>query len=131
MSEAVCRIVCPGDDHPDAQVRAIRARGNFPLLIGERLLAEIGRDDLAESWATTLKLPAAKAARLARLAKSRLAELLDEHLDSDDIVEVVSGAAVILLTAMREAGEADPARLAPDVLIDAGPSSPALAEEND
>jgi hypothetical protein len=111
MSQSPCRIVSPGDEHPDAQVRAIRARGNLPLLIADRLLAEIERDDLAESWATTIELPAVKAARLSRLATARLEELLNDNLDSEDIAEVVRGAAVVFLTAMRRAGACDPAGL--------------------
>jgi predicted amino acid dehydrogenase len=110
MSQSPCRIACPGDEHQDAEVRAIRARGNLPLLIGDRLLAEIERGDLSESWASAREMPAAKAARLASVAAARLEELLNDNLDSDDLAEVVSGAAVVFLTAMRKAGECDPAR---------------------
>jgi hypothetical protein len=126
MSQSACRIVCPGDEQQVAEIRAIRARGNLPLLIGERLLAEIDRNDLAESWATTVELPAAKAARLSRMAAARLEELLNDNLDSEDIAEVVSGAAVVFLTAMRETGARDPTRLAGcAVVVDAKTSSPA------
>lgn len=116
MSEVHCCITCPGEDHPDAEVRAIRERGNLPLLIGERLLAEIPREDLAISWNATLELPAAKAARLSRLAAARLEELFNDNLDSDDLAEVVSGAAVFFLTAMRRMGASDPAN-APAISI--------------
>jgi hypothetical protein len=117
MFQSPCRVACPGDEHPDEQVRAIRARGNLPLLIGNRLLAEIERDDLSESWATTLALPAARAARLSRLAGERLTELLDDNLASADLAEVVSGAAVLFLTAMRKAGASDPAQHSPCTVV--------------
>jgi hypothetical protein len=109
MPVSSCRVSCPGADSSDARVRAIRARGNLPLMIGERVLAEIARDDLDESWETARDLPAAKAARLARQAGERLRELLADSLASADLADMVSSAAVLYLTALRKIGAGDPA----------------------
>lgn len=110
-------LTCPAKDSPDREVRAIRARGNLPLMIDDRLLAEIARGDLAESWETAVHLPAADLADMSRLAGARLATVLDDNIGSADLTDVVSDAAVLFLLAMRRAGVQSPDEIEPCTLL--------------
>lgn len=110
-------LTCPAKDSPDHEVRAIRARGNLPLMIDDRLLAEIAKGDLAESWETAVHLPATTLADMSRLAGSRLANVLDDNIDSADLTDVVSDAAVLFLLAMRRAGVKSPDDIGPCTLL--------------
>jgi hypothetical protein len=110
-------LTCPAKDSPDHEVRAIRARGNLPLMIDDRLLAEIAKGDLAESWETAVHLPANTLADMSRLAGSRLANVLDDNISSADLTDVVSDAAVLFLLAMRRAGVKSPDDIGPCTLL--------------
>jgi hypothetical protein len=110
-------LTCPGSDSPDRQVKAIRARGNLPLLIDDRVLAEITRGDLAESWETAVHLPARALADMSRLAGVRLAALLEENIGAADLTDMVSDAAVLFLLAMRRCGVRSPDEIGPCTLL--------------
>lgn len=110
-------LTCPAKDSPDHEVRAIRARGNLPLMIDDRLLAEIAQGDLAEGWETAVHLPASVLADMSRLAGTRLASVLDDHIDSADLTDLVSDAAVLFLLAMRRAGVRSPDEIGPCTLL--------------
>ncbi|MFZ5677410.1 MAG: hypothetical protein ACOZAM_30985 [Pseudomonadota bacterium] len=110
-------LTCPAKDSPDHEVRAIRARGNLPLMIDDRLLAEIAKGDLAESWETAVHLPATALADMSRLAGTRLAHVLDDNISSADLTDVVSDAAVLFLLAMRRAGVKSPDDIGPCTLL--------------
>ncbi|WP_119390303.1 hypothetical protein [Taklimakanibacter lacteus] len=110
-------LTCPAKDSPDREVRAIRARGNLPLMIDDRLLAEIAQGDLAESWETAVHLPAAALADMSRLAGARLASVLEDNIGSADLTDVVSDAAVLFLLAMRRAGVRTPDEIVPCTLL--------------
>ena len=110
-------LTCPGNDSPDREVRAIRARGILPLMIDDRLLAEIVRGDLTESWETAVHLPAQALADMSKLAGGRLASMLEDNIGSADLTDVVSDAAVLFLLAMRRAGARTPDDIAPCTLL--------------
>jgi len=110
-------LTCPAKDSPDREVKAIRARGNLPLMIDDRLLAEIARGDLAESWETAVHLPAAALADMSRLAGERLALVLEDNIGSADLTDVVTDAAVLFLLAMRRAGVKTPDEIGPCTLL--------------
>lgn len=110
-------LTCPAKDSPDREVRAIRARGNLPLMIDDRLLAEIAQGDLAESWETAVHLPAAALADMSKLAGERLASVLEDNIGSADLTDVVSDAAVLFLLAMRRAGVRTPDEIGPCTLL--------------
>ena len=110
-------MTCPAKDSPDREVKAIRARGNLPLMIDDRLLAEIARGDLAESWETAVHLPAAALADMSRLAGERLALVLEDNIGSADLTDVVTDAAVLFLLAMRRAGVKTPDEIGPCTLL--------------
>jgi hypothetical protein len=110
-------LTCPNRDSPDHEVRAIRARGNLPLMIDDRLLAEIAHGDLAESWETAVHLPAQALADMSRLAGARLTVVLEDNIGSADLTDVVSDAAVLFLLAMRRAGVKSPDDIGPCTLL--------------
>jgi hypothetical protein len=118
MSEAPAfTLTCPAQDSPDVAVRAIRARGNLPLMIDDRLLAEIARGDLVESWETAVHLPASALADMSKLAGERLTLVLEDNIGSADLADLVSDAAVLFLLAMRRAGIKTPDEIGPCTLL--------------
>jgi hypothetical protein len=110
-------LTCPAKDSPDLKVRAIRARGNLPLMIDDRLLAEIVQDDLVESWQTAVDLSAAALADMSRLACTRLASVLEDNIDAADLTDVVSDAAVLFLLALRRSGVRTPDEIGPCTVL--------------
>lgn len=119
-SEAFCQniehdftLTCPGPDADDTRIKDIVARGNLALLIGEDVIAEISQPDLAESWQTALSLSAKQLSEMTKLAGSRLAETIEAGLDSEDLTEIVSDAAVLFLLALRRHGVTSAERIPP------------------
>jgi hypothetical protein len=108
---AVFTLTCPGNDSADARVHEIQLRGNLPLMIGSDVLAEISHADLLESWETAVSLPLKDLNAMATLAGQRLSEMLEENLDSEDLTELVSDAAVLFLLAMRRFGISEANRI--------------------
>jgi hypothetical protein len=85
--------------------------GKLPLMIGDNLMAEITDADLAESWRAALSLNACELITMTEVAGSRLAALLEEGINADDLSEAVTDAAVLFLLAMRRHGISDPKRI--------------------
>ena len=119
-SEAFCQnmdhdftLTCPGPDAADARVQDIMERGNLALLIGEDVIAEISQPDLAESWETALALSPKQLNEMTRLAGSRLADMMEAGLDTEDLTEIVSDAAVLFLLALRRHGLTSAERIPP------------------
>ena len=108
---AVFTLTCPGNDCADARVHEILLRGNLPLLIGSDVLAEISHADLLESWETAVSLPLKDLNAMTTLAGKRLSDMLEENLDSEDLTELVSDAAVLFLLAMRRFGVSEANRI--------------------
>lgn len=119
-SEAFCQnldhdftLTLPGPATADERVRNIIDRGNLPLLIGESLIAEISHAELQESWQTALQLSPRQLAEMTKLAGSRLADMMEAGIDSEDLTEIVSDAAVLFLLAMRRHGVTSANRIPP------------------
>ena len=108
---AVFTLTCPGNDSADERVHDIQLRGNLPLMIGSDVLAEISHADLLESWETAISLPLKDLNAMTTLAGKRLSEMLEENLDSGDLTEIVSDAAVLFLLAMRRFGVSEANRI--------------------
>jgi hypothetical protein len=106
-------LTLPGADSPDERVHAIQRRGNLPLMIAGCVLAEITHEDLIESWQTAMTLSMSDLNSMAELAGRRLAELLDENLESGDLTDLVTDAAVLFLLALRRHGVDDASRIPP------------------
>lgn len=97
-------LTCPAVASRDVRVAQIRARGNLPLLVDGKVLAEIGRADLEESWQTAVALKPTELAAMTRKAGDRLAQTLKHDVDSVDLTEIVTDAAVLFLLTMRRYG---------------------------
>lgn len=108
---AVFTLTCPGNDCTDERVHDIQLRGNLPLMIGSDVLAEISHADLLESWETAVSLPLKDLNAMTTLAGKRLSDMLEENLDSGDLTELVSDAAVLFLLAMRRFGVSEANRI--------------------
>ncbi len=104
-------LTCPGEDSTDERVQEIQLRGNLPLLIGKDVLAEISYADLTESWETAVALPLKDLNAMTTLAGRRLSDMLEDNLDSEDLTDLVSDAAVLFLLAMRRFGVSEAKRI--------------------
>lgn len=90
---------------------AAPSSGNLSFMIGNDVVAEIDHADLLESWRAAVRLSAAEAARMTEAAGHHLAEILDGGLETADLAEAVTDAAVVFLLAMRRYGISDPKRI--------------------
>ncbi len=99
-------LTCAGYRKP-----AKTGAGNLPLMIGNSVLAEIAHADLVESWEAALSLSASELVSMTEAAGRRLAEIMEEGIDTDHLCEAVTDAAVLFLLAMRRHGISDPKRI--------------------
>ena len=102
------KVSCPDRLFDDPAVLDIRKRGNLPLLVGDEVLAELTRNDLVESWETTLSLSVKDLSKMCKLAGRRLARAFEENLEGANLTEVVTDAAVLFLLGMRKYGVRSP-----------------------
>jgi hypothetical protein len=101
-------VSCPDRLSDDPAVVDILSRGNLPLLVGDQVLAELTQHDLVESWETALSLSPKDLAQMSRLAGRRLARAFEENIESADLTEVVTDAAVLFLLGIRKHGVRTP-----------------------
>ncbi|HEY7748343.1 MAG TPA: hypothetical protein VH933_06680 [Aestuariivirgaceae bacterium] len=97
-------VTCPDRLSDEPTIIDIRRRGNLPLLVGDQVLAELTRDDLVESWETSSTLSMKDLASMCRTAGERLAKALEDTIESADLSEVVTDAAVLFLLAIKRYG---------------------------
>ena len=100
-------LVCPGY----RKTGEVRSGGNLTFAIGTQVVAEINSSDLAESWEAAEGLTAGDVAKMTEIAADHLSDLLESGLDSADLTEVVTDAAVVFLLALRRSGVSDPKRI--------------------
>lgn len=105
-------LSCPGYRRHRVEALALGG-GNLVFSIGHAVVAEIGHDDLIESWQAAAALTASEAIRMSEVAAENLGELLEGGLESADLAEAVTDAAVVFLLAMVRHGVADPRRIPP------------------
>jgi hypothetical protein len=117
MPKTSLTITLPDRDNPDADIAGIHARGNLPLLVGDRLIAEIDRMDLLESWQTAAELTPEEISRMNKAAGSRLAQVVEENLESANITDVVTDAAVLFLLTLRSRGVRTPDEIRPCTVL--------------
>lgn len=106
---------CPAGGN--SAVSAIRQRGNLPLVIGGRMLAELDAGDINDNWAQAAQLSAVQISCMAEEAGRRLAQILEDSIDATDLTEVVSDAAVLFLLTLRRHGIASPAAVKPCTVV--------------
>jgi hypothetical protein len=117
MPNSSLTITLPDRDIVDSEIADIRARGNLPLLVGERLIAEIDHMDLLESWQTAADLTEDELIRMNKAAGSRLAQLVDDNLESANLTDVVTDAAVLFLLTLRSKGVRTPDEIKPCTVV--------------
>jgi hypothetical protein len=105
--EAV-NVSCPGRDCADSAVQQIRERGNLPLVIGDRVLAELSQADLVESWAAAVELTPGELSRMCQIAGERLLDSDEDESSEQGLSELVTDAAVLFLLSVRRMGVATP-----------------------
>ncbi len=106
--EEAVNVSCPGRDCPDHAVKQIRERGNLPLVIGDRVLAELSQADLVESWAAAVDLSPGELARMCQIAGERLLEADEDESSEEGLSELVTDAAVLFLLSVRRMGVQTP-----------------------
>ena len=85
--------------------------GNLPLMIGNNVLAEIAHENLLESWDAAVSLSACELITMTEVAGRRLAQIMEDGIDTGHLSEAVTDAAVLFLLAMRRHGISDPKRI--------------------
>jgi hypothetical protein len=108
-------LACPtgGGD----AVSAIRARGNLPLVIDGRVLAELDADDVNDNWAQAGRLSAIEAIGMSEVAGRRLSQVLEDNINSSDLPDMVADAAVLFLLTLRRHGIASPQAAQPCTVV--------------
>lgn len=101
-------VSCPPRNCADSAVQQIRERGNLPLVIGDRVLAELSQADLVESWSAAVDLTPGELSRMCRIAGARLLEAYDDDASRQGLSELVTDAAVLFLLSVRRFGVATP-----------------------
>jgi hypothetical protein len=101
-------VTCPDRHSEEPAIVDIRLRGNLPLLVGDQVLAELTRNDLAESWETACALSSRELAAMCRLAGKRLAKAMEDTIEAADLSEVVTDAAVLFLLGIKRHGVRTP-----------------------
>ena len=110
-SAPIFTLICPGYKRLESSFRRGQKTGNLVFSIGRDVIAEIAHADLLESWEAASELTAAEAKRMTEVAANHLSEILDSGLESGDLTEAVTDAAVVFLLAMRRQGISDPKRI--------------------
>jgi hypothetical protein len=107
-AEAV-EVSCPARNCPDSAVQQIRSRGNLPLWIGGKVLAELSQNDLVESWSAAVELTPGELSRMCQIAGERLLRAFDEAPEpAPGLSEMVTDAAVLFLLGVRSHGVSTP-----------------------
>ena len=101
-------VTCPDRLSDEPAILDIRLRGNLPLLVGDHVLAELTRSDLNESWETTCALSMKELSAMCRLAGKRLAKALEDNIETADLSEIVTDAAVLFLLGIKWHGVKTP-----------------------
>ncbi len=90
---------------------SMRNEGSLAFTIESRVMAEIGHNDLLESWAAAAELSLAETVKLTEVAASHLSGILECGLSSSDLTEAITDAAVVFLLALKQHGISDPKRI--------------------
>jgi hypothetical protein len=105
---------CPG-------YRSARQGGSLTFTIGEEVRAEISHADLLESWQEAASLSPDEIGKMSAAAAGQLARILESGLETADLTEAVTDAAVVLLLALKHQGIASPKRIPPCTVMWHGP----------
>ena len=97
------KVACPALASANSPITQIRERGNLALVLQEKMVIELRRSDLLESWQETCALGRAKLDDLVQQAACRISTALDED-DELDVPSLASDTAAFFLMALRQQG---------------------------
>ena len=116
LPDTAPRAVCPASNNmirftrnpaDDAAVQEILTRGNFPLLVGETILAEVATAELTDGLQATASLSAAELARLSADLADNISQALTAHCDGCDVAEIAADAAALFVVCLRRSNMVD------------------------
>ena len=97
------KLSCPLSAAANSPISKIRERGNLPLVLEEKMVIELKRSDLLESWQATCALGRQRLNDLVQQAACRISTALDEE-DEIDISSLANDATAFFLLALRQRG---------------------------
>ena len=97
------KLSCPALASASSPITQIRERGNLALVLQEKMVIELRRSDLLESWQETCALGRAKLNDLVQQAACRISTALDDE-DELDVPSLASDTAAFFLLALRQRG---------------------------
>jgi hypothetical protein len=99
------------DAHPTAQ--EISERGGLPLLVGDRILAEVSNSELHAGLAAARELSDAELSQICGELAARLQDTLSTSEPSGDLVETASDAAALFVLCLQHYGITDQRQIGP------------------
>lgn len=97
------KLSCPALASANSPITQIRERGNLALVLQEKMVIELKRCDLLESWQETCALGRARLDDLVQQAACRISSALDDD-DELDVPALASDTAAFFLMALRQQG---------------------------
>ena len=97
------KISCPTEALANSPITEIRERGNLALVLQEKMVIELQRSDLLESWQETCALGRERLNHLVQQAGCKISAALDEE-DSVDVTTLANDTAAFFLLALRQKG---------------------------
>jgi hypothetical protein len=97
------KLSCPALASANSPINEIRERGNLALVLQEKLVIELQRSDLVESWLATCALARKKLNDLVQQAACRISTALDDE-DGTDVQTLASDTAAFFILALRQQG---------------------------
>lgn len=97
------KLSCPALASANSPINEIRERGNLALVLQEKMVIELQRADLLESWLATCALAREKLNDLVQEAACRISTALDDD-DGMDVQRLASDTAAFFILALRQQG---------------------------
>ena len=97
------KLSCPALASDNSPINEIRERGNLALVLQEKIVIELQRADLLESWLATCALAREKLNDLVQEAACRISTALDDD-DGMDVQRLASDTAAFFILALRQQG---------------------------
>ena len=97
------KLSCPALASANSPITQIRERGNLALVLQEKMVIELQRADLLESWFATCALAREKLNDLVLQAACRISTALDDD-DGMDVEALASDTAAFFILALRQQG---------------------------
>ncbi len=97
------KLSCPALASANSPINEIRERGNLALVLQEKMVIELKRSDLLESWQETCSLARERLNDLVQQAACRISTALDDD-DGVDVQTLASDTAAFFILALCQQG---------------------------